>query len=61
MVNSTKPPFSAWLAGLPALGYDDEWIGRNIPLLRRRWEAGITMQRCPPPPQPRRRDRYEEL
>lgn len=61
MANSTDAAFEVWLAGLPALDYDPAWIGRNQVLLRRRFEEGVTMQRCPPPPAPRQRDRYEEL
>lgn len=61
MGNSTDAGFEAWLASLPALGYDGDWIGRNITMLRKRFDAGVIMQRCPPPPQRRLRDRYEEL
>ncbi|WP_156799836.1 hypothetical protein [Novosphingobium resinovorum] len=60
-MNSTRLPFESWLAQLAPKGYDDEWIGRNMDLLRRRWEAGIEMQLMPMPPVPRIRDRYEEL
>lgn len=60
MANWTE--FDAWLAHLPALGYDRLWIGNNMPSLRKRFEADpqARMPECPAPPE-RSRDRYEEL
>lgn len=62
MLSSTDPGFQAWLATLPALGYDRLWIGHNLPALMTRYQANPSapMQPCPPPPE-RARDRYEEI
>jgi hypothetical protein len=62
MTNLIDAPFEAWLAHLPALGYDRLWIGNNLPALRKRFQEdpGTRMPECPTPPE-RARDRYEEL
>ena len=51
-----------WLASLPGLGYDRDWIRRNMPLLERvhRETGGAPMQPCPAEPV-KRHDRYGEL
>lgn len=61
MTNSTE--FENWLAALPGLGYERHWIRRNLPALEQvyRETAGAPMAPCPPPPERRQRDRYEEL
>jgi hypothetical protein len=58
----TDAAFTAWLATLPALGYDRDWIRRNGPALRQRWiqTAGAPLERAPQPTV-KPRDRYEEL
>lgn len=63
MANSTDADFAVWLAALPALGYGRNWIGNNMPALRKRFREtqGAPMPACPPPPEPRTRDRYEEI
>ena len=54
--------FHTWLAKLPALGYDRDWIRRNEPVLRERFENDPSpMQPCPEPPSKRVRDRYTEI
>jgi len=60
MANSTDP-FHAYAQGLIMLGHDRHWIRRNEPGLRARFAADP--QPFPPvaPPEPRQRDRYEEL
>lgn len=59
---SVTDPYSEWLATLPPLGYDRDWIRRNEPALRQRYiqTSGAPMQPCPPP-SIKPRDRYEEL
>lgn len=61
MENSTDPAFEMWLNGLTEIGYDRDWCRRNIATLRKRFDQGVNMQPCPPPPAPRARDRYEEI
>lgn len=54
--------FDAWLASLPLLGYDRDWVRRNLPALERTFHetGGAPMQPCPPEPV-KRHDRYGEL
>ena len=54
--------WTSWLATLPALGYDRDWIRRNEPMLRRTFEStgGAPMAQCPEPA-PKRYDRWSEL
>jgi hypothetical protein len=54
--------FDAWLATLPALGYDRHWIRRNRAALHKRFVAtdGAAYPPCPEAPDALR-DRYEEL
>ena len=54
--------FADWLATLPPLGYDRDWIRRNEPALRQRFEqtGGAAMPPCPRL-SIKPRDRYEEL
>lgn len=54
--------FQAWLATLPAKGYDRDWIRRNMPALVARFEAMPSMP-MPESPRPslRPHDRYSEL
>lgn len=55
------PAFEAWLRDLPQLGYDRDWIRRNLPALERRYaENPAPMPPCPAAPVAVR-DRYEEL
>jgi hypothetical protein len=59
MTSSTD--FHTWLATLPALGYDRDWIRRNMHSLQERFDADPSpMQPCPQP-SVKARDRYEEL
>lgn len=53
----------AWLATLPGLGYPRDWIRRNLSALEQvyRDTRGEPMPPCPPPPDRKVRDRYEEL
>jgi len=58
----TDAAFEAWLAQLPARGYDRAWIGHNLPALRTRYESNpdAPMPECSAPAI-KARDRYEEL
>ena len=53
--------FHAWLAHLPNKGYDRDWIRRNEPALRQRWEQDQSEMPACPSPSLRTRDRYEEI
>lgn len=57
---SLTNPFETWLATLPALGYDRDWIRHNAALLRPKFDRGEQMPPCPPATIAPR-DRYEEL
>jgi hypothetical protein len=61
IVSSTE--FQTWLASLPGLGYDRDWIRRNMPALEQQYNetGGAPMAPCPPAPARAVRDRYEEL
>ena len=60
MANSTDAEFEIWLAALPNLGYPRDWIGHNLPILRKRFERGDQLSPCPEV-SARSRDRYEEI
>lgn len=62
MPNSIDPAFDTWLRALPALGYERDWVGRNLPMLRRVYDqtGGAPMKPCPPPTR-KAQDRYAEL
>ncbi|KPH66945.1 hypothetical protein ADT71_03485 [Novosphingobium sp. ST904] len=60
MANWTDSEFEIWLAALPNLGYPRDWIGRNLPALRVRFERGEQMKTCPLP-SARSHNRYEEI
>lgn len=53
--------FASWLATLPPKGYDRDWIRRNEPALRQRFDSGQREMEPCPPPSIKPRDRYEEL
>lgn len=61
-MNSTADPaFEAWLAAV-AKQTDRNWVRHNLPALRKAYDANPGVQFvCPPPPDRRARDRYEEL
>lgn len=61
-MNSTvDPAFEAWLVAV-AKETDRDWVRRNLPVLRARYEANPGEQIvCPPAPEKAARDRYEEL
>lgn len=63
MMSSIDPTFAAWIVALPGLGYDRDWIRRNMPALEQRFRdtGGAAMEPCPPAPVRAVRDRYEEL
>jgi hypothetical protein len=58
---SMNTEFDAWLRRLPPLGYEPDWIRRNLGDLFRLFESGVQMRPCPPPPEQRNPDRYGEL
>lgn len=61
MSSSGDPGFEAWLAAV-AKATDRDWVRRNLPALQRQYdETGGAPLKCPPPPERRTRDRYEEL
>lgn len=55
------PNFTAWLATLPELGYDRDWIRRNMPALERRFRDNPSPMERAPVPTVKPRDRYEEI
>jgi hypothetical protein len=64
MVNLTDetadPAFIAYLRGLAKLGHDPQWLHRNTPSLRLRFERDpVPFEPLPDPV--RVRDRYEEI
>lgn len=61
MNSSVDAAFEAWLADV-AKKTDRDWVRLNLPALRSMYDQnpGATFV-CPPPPERRVRDRYEEL